>query len=282
MKVHDAVCEATKRLRAAGVDAPRRDARLLLAEALGVSHPALLDPRCPVSDSDWARFVDNLVRREAREPISRIRGTREFWGLEFALSQATLDPRPDTETLVEAVLETFAKYAPPRRILDLGTGSGCILCALLHAWREATGVGVDVSADALATARANAERLGLAGRATFVAGNWTDGIDELFDLVVSNPPYICSGDIASLPPEVRAFDPTFALDGGADGLDAVRAIARGLPHVLDSDGIVAVEIGAGQAAEVTRIFAAADLDVRDVRDDVSCIPRVVVARHGRV
>jgi release factor glutamine methyltransferase len=278
VKVYDAICDATKRLRAAGVDAPRRDARLLLADALGVDHPALLDPAAPLSETAHARFDGTVSRRAAREPVARIRGTREFWGLEFLLSPDTLDPRPDTETVIEAALAAFPNAAP-RRILDLGTGSGCILCALIHEWPAATGVGIDISDAAAATARANAARLDLAHRAQFVVGDWSAALGNRYDLVVSNPPYIRSNDIAALEPEVAAFDPHCALDGGVDGLDAYRAIALLLPRVLTAGGIAVLELGLSQAEEVGRLIAAARLDLVEVRPDLSGIPRALVARY---
>ncbi len=277
MKVADAICDATKRLRAAGVDAPRRDARLLLADAMGVGHPALLDVGSHLSVTESARFVDKLVRREAREPVARIRGAREFWGLEFALSEATLDPRPDTETLVEAALAAFAD-APPRRILDLGTGSGCILCSLLHEWPGAIGVGVDISEAAVMTARRNALNLGLAERAEFVVGDWDDAVGDRYDLVVSNPPYVRSSDIAVLAPEVAAFDPRLALDGGADGLDAYRRITPLLPRLLARGGVAVLEVGLSQAEEVGHLCARSGLDPVTVRTDLSGIPRALVGR----
>ncbi len=280
MKVADAICDATKRLRAAGVDAPRRDARLLLADAMGVAHPALLDAGSHLSVTESARFVDKLVRREAREPVARIRGSREFWGMEFALSDATLDPRPDTETLIEAALAAFPD-APPQRILDLGTGSGCILCALLREWPTATGVGIDLSEAAVATARQNAQHLGLAGRAEFVVGDWNDAVGARYDLVVSNPPYVRSSDIDALEPEVATFDPRLALDGGADGLDAYRRITPLLSRLLAHGGVAAVEVGLGQAEEVGRLLARSGLDPVTVRTDLSGIPRALVGRFDR-
>ncbi len=281
MKVADAICDATKRLRAAGVDAPRRDARLLLADAMGVAHPALLDAGSHLSVTESARFVDKLVRREAREPVARIRGSREFWGMEFALSEATLDPRPDTETLVEAALAAFAA-APPRRILDLGTGSGCVLCALLREWPDATGVGVDISEAAVTTARRNALHLGLSARADFVVGDWSDAVGARYDLVVSNPPYVRSSDIPALEPEVAAFDPRLALDGGTDGLDAYRRITPLLSRLLARGGVVAMEVGLGQAAEVGDLYSRHGLECVTLRTDLSGIPRAITSRLERL
>lgn len=278
VNVADAVCDATKRLRAAGVESPRRDARLLLSLAVSAAHPLLLDPDHIVDPSAWARFNATVDRRAAREPIARIRGVREFWGLEFLLSAATLDPRPDTETLIEGVLDAFHGHPAPSRILDLGAGSGCILAALLGEFPEAVGVGVDIAPEAIATASANAERLALAPRTTFLVGDWTAAGAGLFDLVVSNPPYIPSDDIDGLAPEVAQFDPRRALDGGADGLDAYRALVPLLPDLLVPNGVAAVEIGDGQADEVMRLFRAHGLDPEPPRADLGGVSRVVIGR----
>ena len=216
---------AEARLRAAGVDTPELDARLLAEHALGLTREQLLmNPDAPVAPEAAARLHALVERRAAREPVSRILGERAFWTLELALNPDTLDPRPDTETIVEAALDALPGRDAPLRILDLGTGTGCILLALLAERPNATGLGIDLSPQAVAAAAANAAPNGLAERARFQTGNWGDGLAERFDLVVSNPPYIPSGDIASLDPEVREHDPLRALDGGTDGLDAYRAI----------------------------------------------------------
>lgn len=221
---------------------------------------AVLPPTLP----DTARFMQRLnaaiARRLSGEPLDRILGTRAFWTLELALSPATLSPRPDTETLVNAGLDLLRARAPslpPPRLLDLGTGTGAILLALLSELPEASGIGIDLSAEAVATATANAARAGLAGRAAFRIGDWFAGLAERFDLIVSNPPYIPTGDLAGLSPEVRDHDPVLALDGGADGLDAYRRIAAGLPHHLAPGGHAVIEAGAGQANDIAAIFAQA-------------------------
>lgn len=280
LRIADLLCHATKRLRAAGVESPARDARLLLAHSLGVAHPALLDRQHSISEAQAQTFEERIARRAAREPVSRIRGFREFWGMNFVLSADTLDPRPDTETLVEATLATFGVSPGPGRILDLGTGSGCILCALLKEWPTARGVGVDRSLGAVVAARHNAERLGLADRAAFVAGDWVGALAGSFDVIVSNPPYIPSLEIAGLEAEVRSFDPRAALDGGADGLAIYRTLAPALTRLLAPGGIVALEVGQGQAKEVASLLAGAALEFLGTRADLSGTERVVLAKSS--
>jgi release factor glutamine methyltransferase len=192
-----------------------------------------------------------IARREAREPVSRILGEREFHGRPFRVTPDTLDPRPDTETLVQMALALMPKTA---RFLELGAGTGAVAVTLLAERPECFGVATDISAAALAVARGNAERHGVADRLRLLEGSWFEPVSGVFDIIVSNPPYIPAGDIAGLSPDVRSFDPRLALDGGADGLDAYRAIAAGAADRLVPGGHVAVEIGAGQAAEVAAIF----------------------------
>jgi len=205
-------------------------------------------------------------------------GVREFWGLQLVLSPDTLDPRPETETLVEAVLARLPQRDRRYRFLDLGTGSGCLLLALLSEFPAASGVGVDRAPGAIATARDNARRLGLGPRAQFAVGDWGRDIAERFDAIVSNPPYIESNTLADLPPEVRDFDPLLALDGGADGLAAYRAIVADLPRLLGPGGIFACEIGQGQENAVAGIINAGGLVVDTILADLAGIPRCVVAR----
>jgi release factor glutamine methyltransferase len=237
----------TERLAAAGIEEPRREARILLAAAEGVSAAGLL----ALDEVDEAKFAPSLRRREAREPMAYIFGRREFWGLNFAVSPATLIPRPDTETLIEAVL---ASGINPRTVLDLGTGTGCLLLAALHEFPRAFGVGVDLSADAATLARANAAALGM-HRAVFLAGNWADALAQKFDLVLSNPPYIVAAEVDGLMPEVARYEPLSALAGGADGLEAYRAIIAALPRLLAPGGLAVLEIGAGQSISVTQLAA---------------------------
>jgi release factor glutamine methyltransferase len=266
-------------LRDAGFDDERRRARRLLAAALSLTPGEVFAQiERPITDAEGERIAAILKRALSREPLSRIRGKREFWGLEFALSPDTLDPRPETETVVEAVVARLTERGAAYRFLDLGTGTGCLLLALLNEFPRATGIGVDRASGAAVTACRNAERLGVADRASFVVGNWAASIGGKFDAVVANPPYIPSDDIAGLPPEVRKFDPALALDGGSDGLSAYRHIARDLPRLLTPGGFFACEIGAGQETAVTEILTLSDLAVAAVAPDLAGIGRCVVAR----
>jgi release factor glutamine methyltransferase len=249
---------ARERLTQGGVEGAALDARLLMFAALDLDPMEFVRaPDAAVDGAAATKFDALLARRLAREPVDRILGLREFHGLVFRLSPETLAPRPDTETLVDAALARIPRDAPAR-ILDLGTGSGCILLAILHERPAASGVGVDRAFAAARMAAANAAALGLAGRAAFLAGDWATAIAQRFDLVVSNPPYIRSGGIAALSPEVR-HDPRAALDGGADGLDAYRALAADLPRLVRPGGAALLEIGFDQAASVAEIAAAAGL-----------------------
>jgi release factor glutamine methyltransferase len=269
-----------QRLEAAGVDTPVLDARLLLEAGAGVSRLEIVtDPRRLVSVQQ-VEAVDALARRrESREPVSHILGRKHFWTLELEVSPAVLTPRPDTEFVVEAALQVLPRDEP-RRVLDLGVGSGAILLAILHERPYATGVGVDVSGAALDIARANVEALGLADRTALHEGNWAEGLDGGFDLVVSNPPYIRSGDIADLEPEVSRYEPHLALDGGADGLDAYREIAMALPRLLKPGGAFALEVGLGQAEVVMALLEAQGLSTVEPRRDLAGIPRVVLGERA--
>jgi release factor glutamine methyltransferase len=266
-------------LGAAGFDEPRRRARRLVAAALGLSTAEVfadLDRMIPAADCE--RVAELLTRMLAHEPLSRIEGVREFWGLEFRLCADTLDPRPETETVVEAVLARLSDRGREYRILDLGTGSGCLLLALLAELPAASGIGVDCAPGAAMAARDNAEQLGLAARADFVVGDWAAAVSRRFDVVVANPPYIVSGDISALAPEVRDFDPHRALDGGADGLDAYRVIVAALPRLLAPAAFFAAEIGYGQDGAVARLITAQGLTIDEIVPDLAGIPRCVVAR----
>lgn len=246
---------AAKRLKDAGCETPELDARLLLQAATGLTREdIILEPSRPIAGHDLQRFDSFLERRLRREPVSRILGEREFYGRPFRVTPATLDPRPDTETLIDAALALLPRAA---RILDLGTGTGAIAVTLLAERPDATGVATDLSPEALAVARDNAERAGVAKRLTLLRGNWYEPVSGVFDIIASNPPYIPSGDISGLSPDVRNFDPALALVGGPDGLEPYRAIAPGAVRRLAAGGHVLVEIGAGQADDVEAVFAAA-------------------------
>jgi release factor glutamine methyltransferase len=278
--------EAFRRLvetfRDLNFDEPAREARLTLCAACGLAPAAMIaapDERLGPAASRLGEFA---FRRAGGEPLSKIVGRREFWGLPLFISRDVLDPRPETETIVEAAVALFAdRRAEPIRVLDLGAGSGALLCALLAEFPAARGLGVDRSEEAAAVARANVEACGLAQRADVRVGDWTDGVDGPFDLIVSNPPYVPSGEIADLPREVRDHDPRAALDGGADGLDALRAIIPASAALLSPNGRLIVEVGAGQARSV--LAMAGEAGFRDVATwrDFAGVERAVAARPPR-
>ncbi|MFT3989259.1 peptide chain release factor N(5)-glutamine methyltransferase [Aestuariivirga sp.] len=247
--------EARAALEAKGFETAALDARLLLQAAAGLNHAELVaEPQRVVGEEAVVRLRAMLARRLEAEPVSRILGKREFYGRPFRVTEAVLDPRPDTETLIEAALPLMGEGS---RVLDLGTGSGIIAITLLAECLGASGVAVDVSPGALAVARCNAEDLGVAGRLALLRSDWFEAVEGRFDLIVSNPPYIPRGEIAGLVPEVKGFDPHLALDGGGDGLDPYRRIAAGAGAHLEDGGHVLVEIGVGQEADIAAIFAGA-------------------------
>jgi len=267
---------------AGGIATAVLDARLLLMAACGMSRAELIArAQQTLTLAQAARFADFAKRRLLGEPVSRIIGVREFWGLEFSLSPGTLDPRPDTETLVQAVIDkTGAQTDKPLRILDLGTGTGCILVALLREMPLAHGIGTDLRHAALVTAAENARRNGVAARAGFVQADWLCGIRDAFDIVVANPPYIETDEIAGLSVEVRGFDPLAALDGGPDGLAAYRGILQGLDDVLKPGGLLAFEVGHQQAGAVCELVLQSGLAADSRRIcDLAWFHRVVTARR---
>ncbi|HIJ61945.1 MAG TPA: peptide chain release factor N(5)-glutamine methyltransferase [Rhodospirillaceae bacterium] len=267
----------TEALRAAGVDSPRLDARLLLAHLLGVESSWLFSHPDHLLDAEQEAAALALgERRCRREPVSRILGRREFWSLSFRIGPETLDPRPDTETIVEAALGVIADRQATLSILDLGTGSGCLLLALLSELPQAEGLGIDISGEALAVAADNAGRLSLNHRARFARGDWGRGIDGLFDVILANPPYIRDQDIDGLDPEVTVFEPRAALAGGADGLDCYRALAADAARLIRPGGAVVVEVGQGQAEAVAAILGAQGLSLVEIRRDLGGIERCVV------
>lgn len=253
----DVVSRVTRTLTEAGIETPGIDARRLVAEACGRTSAELIARPEELVAASACQLLDVQVQRRcAGEPVSRILGTRDFYGRTFAISPATLDPRPDSETVIEATLELISEQdwrERPLRILDVGTGSGCLLVTLLAELPNATGLGTDISADALAEAAANARHNGVAERAQFVQHDLLQGLAGPFDLLVCNPPYIPTGTIGSLAREVRDYDPRQALDGGADGLDAYRRILPDLKRIVPG-GWVVLEVGAGQADSVAQLL----------------------------
>lgn len=269
----------TALLRDAAIDTPELDARLLVGHATGLDLTGLaVAAQRPLSPDEATRLSEAVRRRLRGEPVARILGEKEFWGLPLRLSPTTLVPRPDTETVVEAALAIMAGR-PPARIADLGTGSGALVLALASEWPQALCVGTDIDEDALRTARANARRLDLAERAKFVRCNFAAALAGPFDLIVSNPPYIPSAEIATLAPEVRDHDPRRALDGGADGLNAYRILIPQATALLAPAGVLIVEVGAGQSEPVARLMRDAGLAGQLTRPDLGGIPRAVIGRN---
>jgi release factor glutamine methyltransferase len=251
--------EGAHRLAAAGIENPRLDARVLLEHANG----------------DGARFESFISRRAAREPLAYITGRKEFWSLDFEVGPGVLIPRPETETVIEQALAFFLDRAAPLKVLDLGTGSGCLTVAFLKEFPNASGLGIDRSKEARVYALRNVARHGLAGCCEIRDGDWDEAITGPYDVVFSNPPYIKTADLAGLEPEV-AHEPVLALDGGADGLSAYRALAPALARLLSPSGRAFLEIGAGQSAEVSAVLERCGLEVNKMAPDLAGIPRVLV------
>ncbi|MGD9837862.1 MAG: peptide chain release factor N(5)-glutamine methyltransferase [Afipia sp.] len=273
--------------KAGGIDSPELDARLLIGAALNLDHTGLAVQAARPVTADEADIIASFAqRRLAHEPVARILGHKEFWGLDLRLSDATLVPRPDTETIVAAALEMIradSAAAKPLRIADIGTGSGAILLALLSELPAATGIGTDISENALATARLNAQRLGLVDRTSFIQCSYAAALTGPFDLIVSNPPYIRSTEIAELDRDVRDYDPRLALDGGADGLDAYRAITPQAASLLTPQGVLVFEVGDGQSADVSALIRQAGLTLsHPPKADFGGIHRAVMGRKAAI
>jgi release factor glutamine methyltransferase len=266
--------DAAERLRAAGIDSARADARILLAHVLGVEPSSIfsLSPTFVGEREVLFLFESLLVRRIAREPVAYITGTKEFWSLDFAVGPGALIPRPETETLVEQVLKHFPSHAAPLDVLDLGTGTGCLLVAVLSEYANARGVGLDSSAQALGWARRNVEKHG--SNAQLFEGDFA-AATGFYDVILANPPYIRTEDIALLAPEVRLYEPAQALDGGADGLDAYRVLAPEIERLLKPGGTAFMEIGAGQGPAVGKLMKTVE-----IVPDLAGIERCAIGRKS--
>ena len=278
IRLQDWLSRATQAL-APVAEQPRSEARRLVEAALDWPVASQLADPDRIIDAASVEALDALLHRRAerQEPLSRILGRREFWGLSLEIDGATLDPRPDTETLVELALDLFSgpERSPPGQILDLGTGSGALLLALLSEYPEAQGLGVDQDSDTLATATRNAARLGLGGRARFEVGDWLSEVSGRFDLIVSNPPYIPTEDLAGLDRAVRDFDDPLALDGGADGLAFYARTLREAGRCLAPGGVLILELGIGQADSVQALGRDSGWSLLSLRDDLAGIPRAM-------
>ena len=268
---------AAARLRVTGIENPQKEARLLLAHAINVPQEKVIAGAEPDAAAQ-KRFGELLERREAREPLAYITGHREFWSLEFAVGPGALIPRPETETLIEQALKEFPDPKGPLRVFDLGTGTGCLLIAFLKERRQATGIGSDISDDALAWAKRNIESHGLANRARLVRADWTDGIGGPFEVIFCNPPYVA--EELPLEPEVAHYEPATALMAGPDGLAAYCRIAPRLARLLVPMGRAFIELGQNQAVDAQRIFTEAGLKVLRMVPDLAGIPRCIVAATG--
>jgi release factor glutamine methyltransferase len=276
MRIDAAVREATDILKKAGVEDARRDAHILLVHLMDGDREILFRaPETTLSEDIQNQYQNLISRRSKREPVSHIIGLREFWSREFFVNSDVLDPRPDTETLVEAVMHWQDQGASPARILDLGTGSGCLLLTLLCEIKTATGLGVDISNAALTVAQQNAQKHDLLNRASFQKSRWFDTVEGRFNLIVSNPPYIETVDIQALQPEVRDFEPHLALDGGMDGLICYREITEQSPNYLAPGGRLVFEVGIGQAEDVQILMQNAGFEEIEFHNDLASVARCV-------
>ncbi len=271
----DILQNAAERLRAAGVESPRREARLLLAHVLGLRPEQIVSENFSLQGAQFrGRFEAAVVRRAQREPLAYIIGRREFWSLDFEVGPSVLIPRPESEIMVEEALKRFPLPGAPLRVLDLGTGSGCLLLAFLSERPKAEGLGVDISSEALGIAKLNAKNLGLDSRTRFfLRGDWMGALSDTWDVIFINPPYILEGDLDGLDPEVGRYEPRGALDGGPDGLCAYRRIAAALRPRLAPEGRAFLEIGRGQAGPVERLLSEKGLSVEGTVCDLAGIPR---------
>ena len=277
--VRQAVDDTARRLAAAGIATARLDARLLVADALGGGVETIVGhPERRLTAAERHRLSDRAGCRAARRPMAQVLGRREFWSLTFRVTADTLTPRPESETLIEAIVDRTQDPRAVRAVLDLGTGTGCLLLALLHEMPTAWGLGLDASAAALAVAAENARRLGLADRAAFVAGDWARAVVGQFDVVMANPPYVADGDLVALEPEVARYEPRLALSGGADGFAAYRRLVPDIPRILAPGGVAVLEVGAGQCDAVVGIVRDAGLQRIEIVNDLAGIGRCVVGR----
>ncbi len=278
----EALSAAVARLAASAIAEPRREARLLLALALCCPIERLvLSSKDTIAPASADRFATFIERRAGGEPYSRILGRREFWSREFQLSADTLDPRPDSETLIEAALARIADRDAPINVIDFGTGSGALLLALLTELPNARGLGIDRAPGAVETARRNAAALGLSARAHFAVGHWGDGLTVQVDVILVNPPYIPTARLAELALEVSRYDPRAALDGGPDGLAAYRELAPALARLLRSTGFAVCELGAGQRAAVVELMGQCCLETVAIACDLAGIERCLIVRPGK-
>ena len=268
--------EAAQLLKKIGIETPLLDARLLLQNTLNIKYEELIVSADRVLNGEEKQHLINFLKRRAkREPVSKIIGQKEFWGLSFITAKDNLDPRPDSETLIEAVIQNYTDNQRNLNILDLGTGSGCLLLTLLFLYPNAKGIGVDKSLEALKIAGENTKKHNLQDRAEFFVSDWFSNIEGKFDIIICNPPYIKSEAINYLEPEVRFFDPKIALDGGADGLGCYRELLAEIENYLETHGKIFFEIGKWQEAPIVEMIEENGFEVLDIKQDLQAIPRVI-------
>lgn len=278
LRLADFLRASEKKLSDACIDRPGFDARFLIGQALGLDRGELFSQADRILTEEERHRAQALIDRRANyEPVGRIMGEREFWGLTFHLNEATLEPRPDSEILIETTLRYLPQKDAPLQILDLGTGSGCLLLSVLHEFPNAKGLGLDIAPRAVEQANKNAEHLGLQNRATFKVNNWLEGIKGPFDLILANPPYIEQQEIPALMPEVRDYDPLAALDGGIDGLVPYRLLIPQLPKLMSKGGLAVFEVGYNQAASVSALFHANGFAQIEQHKDLGGIERCITA-----
>jgi release factor glutamine methyltransferase len=280
VKLREALRGVTAQLSAVGIETPRLEARLIISSALGRDDANLIADEFEIEQGVLRAVEQAVSRRSAHEPLAYILGRKEFWSLSFEVGPGVLVPRPETETLLEQLVQEFPERERPIEIVDYGTGSGCLLVAALALFSSARGLGIDRSAEALQYARRNAVRHGVKDRASFEVTDWTSGSMRTADAILTNPPYVRTEDLAALAPEVARYEPVAALDGGADGLDAYRSLGPSIVRALKPNGVALFEIGTGQADEVGRMLQEAGLETVRIVPDLAGIPRCVVTRRA--
>lgn len=279
MKLKDLLTQAKAKLKAANIDSAEIDARLLLQYSINFSHEKLfLYPDYYLLDGDIDQYMQLIERRINREPVAKIIGSKSFWKSDFIVNKHTLDPRPDSEVIINAALDMFYNKDMDYRFLDLGCGTGCLLFSLLQEYSQATGVATDISSEALKVAKINMELLGLENRAELLEQNWADSLTEKFDLIISNPPYIPRNDINNLQPEVKNYDPMLALDGGIDGLDPYRYLAKQIILLLKPKAYAILEFGIGQSESIKDIFVKHGYIIENILLDLAGLERAIIVK----
>ncbi len=281
MKINNILSEAKNNLKSCNIPTPFLDAELLLAYALGKNREFIICyPDYELSKEQIISFRTLLKRRKNREPVAKIIGQKEFWGRNFVVNNNTLDPRPDSETIIEAVFSVYQNRNQALKVLDFGTGSGCLLLTILAEYPNSQGIGVDIDEETLYIAKLNSHNLGLANRSDFVLNSWGEGMSGEFNLVISNPPYIKDSDIKNLEPEVSLYEPYKALAGGLDGLDCYRILAPDIANILQNNGYAILEFGIGQDNKVNRILVCDDMKFIDFRKDLSGVNRCIIMQKS--